>query len=130
MTNPKELTMKSLEEQIIAAVTQGVGQAINWRIQSPYGESPLNKLIDQVVIERLPKIRSLIEEVVDGAITADFRNEIKDACTHKLARVLVSKMEGEFEKRATELRGSPEFRAKVTLAIDNVIKEITSPSKG
>ena len=38
-------------------------------------------------------------------------------------RVLISKFEGEIEKRAAELRSSPEFRARVTLAIEKAIKE-------
>lgn len=116
--------MKDLEQQIIETVTHGLGEAIKERVSRGYHDTPLNKLIDQIVVERLPKIRTLVEEAIDGALSGDFREEIKSACTHKLARVLVSKMEGELEKRAVELRASPEFRAKVTLAIDNVVKEL------
>lgn len=120
--------MKTLEQQIIETVTQGLGEAIKERVTRGYHDSPLNKMIDAVVIERLPKIKLLVEEAIDGALEGDFRKEIKQACTHKLARVLVSKMEGEIEKRAVELRASPEFRAKVTLAIDSVVKELKPPT--
>lgn len=36
-------------------------------------------------------------------------------------------MEGEIEKRVNDIRSNPEMRAKITLAITNVIKEVGEP---
>jgi hypothetical protein len=114
----------NLENNIIETVHSAIGEAIKARLAIGYHDSPMNKMIDSVIVAREPAIRKLVEEAIDGALSGDLRTAIKDACAHKLARVLVSKMEGEIEKRAVELRQSPEFRAKVTLAIEQAVKGI------
>lgn len=114
--------MKTLEEQIQETIVAGLGEAIKNRVTQGYGDNPLNKLIDSVVASRTDSIRKLIEEAIDGALVGDFRAALKDALTHKLARVITSKLEGEIEKRANELRASPETRARITLAIEAALK--------
>lgn len=115
--------MKSLEEIVTEQVTEGIKEAVKSRVGSGYGDSGLNKLIDQVVASRQEKIRGLLEEAFDDALKGDFRENLKTACSHKLAKIIVSKCEGEIERRANDLRSSPEFRAKVTLAIEKAVKE-------
>lgn len=113
-----------LEKQIYETVTQGIGEAIKDRLNRGYSDNPLNKMVDAVVVSREPALRKLIEDAVDGALVGDFRAALQEAVTHKLARVLTSKMEGEIEKRANELRSSPEVRARITLAIEQAVKSV------
>lgn len=115
--------MNDLETSVCQIVTQSIGEAVKARLAQGYGDAPLNKLVDAVVVSRQAELRALIEQSVDGALTGDFRQEIKGAVTHKLARVLVSKMEGEVEKAANALRASPELRARMTLAVEKCIKD-------
>jgi hypothetical protein len=112
--------------EIYETVTQGIGDAIKERLNRGYADNPLNKMVDSVVVSREPALRKLIEEAVDGALVGDFRAALKDAVTHKLARVLTSKLEGEIEKRANELRSSPEMRARITLAIEQAVKSASA----
>jgi hypothetical protein len=121
--------MKTFEEQIIETVVNGIGEAIKARISAGHQNNPLNKLIDSVVESRADKLRTMIEEAVDGALFGNFRASIQEACSHKLARIIVSKMEGEIEKRYVELRSSPEVRAKITLAIDRELRELGAIEK-
>jgi len=114
----------NLEKQIYETIIAGIGESIKERLNRGYQDNPLNKMIDAVVETRAPEIKKLIEEAVDGAMIGDLRAALKDAVTHKLARVLVSKLEGEIEKRANEFRSSPEMRARITLAIEKAIKEV------
>lgn len=116
--------MTDLEKQIWGTVKESIGNAISERVKQGYGDAPLNKLIDSVVVSRQGELRALVEQCMDWALSGDLRREIKEACAHKLARVLISKMEGEIEKQANELRSSPEVRAKITLAISGVIKSL------
>ena len=111
----------SLEQDIATAVKESMGKAI----ESTLGgyNTPLAALIKEVVERRKDEVKELLESSMDSAFKGDFREAIKDAVTHKLSRILVSKMEGEIEKQANELRSSPEFRAKLTLAIGQVIRE-------
>lgn len=43
--------------------------------------------------------------------------------THKLAKTLVAKMEGSIDKAVTTLRSDPTIRAKMVLAIENIVKD-------
>lgn len=119
--------MKTLEEQIIETVTAGLGEAIKARVGSGYGTNPLNELVDSVVASRAEPLRKLIEECVDGALVGNLRASIQEAVTHKLARVLTSKMEGEIEKRVNDLRSNPETRAKIILLVQKAITEAGQP---
>lgn len=113
-----------LEQDVWNAVKDAIGSAITERLAKTY-DSPLNKMVDAVVVARSSELQSLMESAIDGALTGDFKAAIRDAVTHKLARIITSKMEGEIEKRAVELRASPEFRARCTLAVEAAIKNVT-----
>lgn len=115
----------SLEKQIYETIAAGLGEAIKSRLNQGYNDNPLNRLVDQVVASRSGEIQKLLEDSVDAAFKADFREAIRDAVTHKLAKILVSKMEGEIEKQANQLRSHAEFRARVTVAIAAVIKSFS-----
>lgn len=119
--------MSTLEEQIIQTVNAGIGEAIKSRLANGYANNPLTALIDSVVSSRLDKLRTIVEEAVDGALFGQFRENLQQACAHKLAKIIVSKCEGEIERRANDLRSSPEFRAKVTLAIEQAVKSVGQP---
>ena len=114
----------NLEQQIIQAVQEGIGEAIKARLNSY--NTPLAVMLDGVVKSREPEIRKLIEDAIDGALIGDFRAALKESITHKLARVITTKMEGEVEKRANELRTSPEIRARITLAVDAALKSVSA----
>ena len=119
-----ETNEMNLEQQIIQTVQEGIGEAINARLNGY--NTPLTAMIDGVVKSREPEIRKLIEDAIDGALIGDFRAALKEAVTHKLARVITAKMEGEVEKRANELRASPEIRARITLAVDAALKSVSA----
>lgn len=116
--------MNTFEDKVVETINLAIGEAIKARLSSGYNDNPLNKIIDSVVVDKKDDIKSLIDEAISEALKGDLRIALKDACMHKLARVITSKMEGEIEKRANELRGSPETRARITLAIEGVLKTI------
>ena len=113
----------NLEKQIYDTVVAGLGDAIKERLNRGYQDNPLNLLVDSVVRSREAQLRRLIEEAVDGALCGDFRIALTEAVTHKLARILTSKLEGEIEKRANELRASPEMRH----ATDQELADLLAP---
>ena|SRR5688572_15600785 len=114
---------KTLEERVYGSVCEGLASAISERINRGYQDNPLNKMVDEVVLSRAHKLKPMIESAIDEAFTADFQKALQEAVVHKLSRILISKLEGEVEKRANELRSSVEFRAKLTLAIEKAVRE-------
>jgi hypothetical protein len=123
MTDEKK---EYLEKEIFNQVGDAIGKAIAERLTSY--NTPLAPMIASVIESRNSEIRAMLNKAMDGVLIGDFRTELQAACTHKLARVLISKMEGEIEKTANELRSNPEFRARLTLAISEVVKGIAVKS--
>lgn len=118
--------MKTIEEQVSNTITEALHEAVKAKLASGYHDSPLNKMIDSVVVSRLPELRAIIEEAIDAGLKGSLKKELQEAIKHKLARVLVSKMEGEFESQANDLRSNPETRARIVLAVSNVLKTATA----
>lgn len=115
--------MSDLENQILKQVQESIHETIKNRLTIGYGDAPLNKLIDSVVQDNSEELRKLVGDSFTAAIRQDdFKSELKTAFNHKLARVLVSKFEGEIEKRANEMRADPTTRARITLAIQAAIE--------
>lgn len=110
----------NLEDQVIGTVHSAITEAIKTKL-SGYN-SPLDKLIEQAIDNNSAKISSMLNDAVATCLSGDFKLSLQDACAKKLARVITSKAEGEIEKQANELRSSPEFRAKLTIAITETVK--------
>jgi len=51
---------------------------------------------------------------------------MKEEMKRKLARVLITQFGGELEKSVNKLKSDPTTRAKITVAIDSVINNLTN----
>lgn len=86
--------------------------------------SPLDKILAEAIENRKSDLIKLFNESFEITLNnEEFRKNLKEAFNHKLARVLLNKFEGEVEKRANDLRATPENRARIVLAIESVLKE-------
>jgi len=109
-----------MEQQILNQVSQSIGKAIETSL-SGYN-NPLQKLCEEVISKHKADLFAVIDaEVCQLKDSPEFRAAIKDAMNHKLARVMVSKMEGEIEKQVNDLRARPEVRAQIILAVKNIV---------
>jgi hypothetical protein len=59
----------------------------------------------------------------------EFKESMLAAFNHKIARSLTSGQDGILDKVANELKQDPQFRAKVTLAVANVVEECLNVNK-
>ncbi len=113
---------RHLQHGIVAAI----GEATKTYLTASYKETPLTKIIDSVIQKREPELRALIDDAVVAALSGDFREQLKEATARKIAKIVLSKSEGEIERQANNLRASPEFRAHLTLAITNAVKSMAA----
>lgn len=112
--------MNNLEQDVLRSVQIAIGAAIKSTLEGY--NSPLNKLVTDVVNKHTGEFRDIIEDSFSKAIlTDDFKESVNHAFNHKLARILVDKMEGAIEKRVNELRSDPTMKAKMILAIQSLI---------
>lgn len=111
-----------IDKQIQEVLTSSIREAARKNLEG--FNSPLEPIIKRVVAKKELEIEKLLEESLSFCFQGDFREDIKLAATHKLAKVLISKMESEIDKKANELRTNPTFRAKLTLAIEDIVNNI------
>lgn len=119
--------MTDMEKQISHTITDSLGEVIKAKL-SGYN-SPLDALIVSVVSSRTAALRGIIETSLDDVLNSNIRDRMKEALEHKLAKLLVQKMEGEVEKRLVDLRTNPEFRAKVTIAVYALVEQMVKDQK-
>jgi len=113
--------MDKMEEDILKAVQVSIGESIK-SVLTGYN-SPLNTFVNSVVNQHTSELRDTIESSFSRVIMSDeFKNTVNNCFNHKLARILVDKLEGAIEKRVNELRSDPTIKAKMIIAIENLIK--------
>jgi hypothetical protein len=115
--------MSELETKVWNAAQQAVYDAIKQRMNSTY-DNPLAKMIDGVVSNRAEELRGMMDELFTAAIRSDnFKQAASEQLAHKVAKCLMSKMEGAIEKAANTLRSDPGTKARILLAIEKIVAE-------
>lgn len=110
-----------MEDQILQTIRTSIQDAI---VKTLVGyNSPLEKLVNEVVQKNAPEISKRMDDALKASIQShDFDAAMRDAMGHKLARQLISKMDGAVEKVANDLRSNPTFRAKLTLLVEETVR--------
>lgn len=86
--------------------------------------SPLDKLIDGVLKENDAEFRSLLNEALKSCLSEKaFRADIAMSVRHTLAKTLVQRFGGELERQVNALKSDPSTRARITLAIEEIVKD-------
>lgn len=122
----KELT--TLESQILQVAQTSIAAAIKESLTNY--QSPLVALTRSVVNDHTTELRSMISDAFVQVIrTDDFKKSIVDAFSHKVARSVISNNDGLFDKVANELKQDATFKAKMALAVANVVEECLQERK-
>lgn len=116
--------MTDLETIILKTAKESVSKSVVSALTEGY-DNPMKQLCEKVLNKHKTELSGLIDSEITALISGEeFKNAIKEALTHKLAKTLVSKMGGEIEKRVNELQQNPETRARITVRISELIKEL------
>jgi hypothetical protein len=110
-------------------VLREVGPAIREAVLKKLTDfnSPLNGIVDQVVARHSLEIQNKIDFALKEAIASvDFDAAIRENLTHKLARILSSKMEGAVEKVANDIRSNPVFKSRLTIAVEQILRDLSN----
>ena len=114
--------MSELETKVLQAAQSSVAEAIKSTF-SGYN-NPLKEMCSSVVEKHSDKLKEIFENSIVSVLeSGDFKSSVNEAMNHKLARALVAKMEGSIDKAVTTLRSDPTLRAKMVLAIENIIND-------
>lgn len=112
-----------IDLEIMNAVRDGIRKGVADKVGSGY-DSPLNKVIKDAIDAKVNSFRGLLDEAIAEAIANnEFREQIKSAVRHNIAKSLVSRFGGEIEKQVNVLKSDPSTRARITLAIEEIVKQ-------
>lgn len=113
--------MTDLEKNILAAVREGLSAAVLEKLNGY--NSPLDGMLKSVIDQNAAAIRTLFTDAITTATSdAEWRESIASAVRAKLARTLIEKFGGELEKQVNALKSDPTTRARITLAIEEILK--------
>ena len=85
--------------------------------------SPLDKLVSDTIAAHSGEFRNLLDDAIAASMrNEEFRIQIVQAVNHSLAKTLVQRFGGEIEKQVNVLKSDPTTRARITLAIEEIVK--------
>lgn len=115
--------MMDLQKQILDSVNGAMAAAITQELVG-YNK-PLSQLTASVIDSHKNNLFNIIDcEVTQLICGDDFRAIIKAELNKNLAKVLIQRMGGEMEKQVNQLKQNPQTRAKITLAISEIIESL------
>jgi hypothetical protein len=111
------------DKLLLNAIKDGVREGIKTKMQSSYN-NPIDKMITDAITRHDGELRKMLDESLLACMSdTAFRSEIATAVRHTLAKTLVARFGGELEKQVNVLKSDPTTRARITLAIEAIVKE-------
>ena len=104
------------------AIRDGIREGVKAKINAQYS-NPLDKYINESIAKHAPAVQLLLEECIASCIgDKEFREQIAVATRHAMAKTLIQRFGGEIEKQVNVLKSDPTTRARITLAIEEIVK--------
>lgn len=114
------------EQLLENAIRDGIREGVKSRLSNHYGSSPMDKLIDFCINARSEEFRTLLDDSLKSCLNdIEFRETIAASVRSTLAKTLVQRFGGELEKQVNTLKSDPTTRARITLAIEEIVKQKT-----
>lgn len=105
------------------AIGEAIREGIKTKLTQGYN-SPLDDLLKSAIAVHSAKFRALLEDAIASCVShAEFVDQIRQAVRHSLAKNLVQRFGGEIEKQVNVLKSDPTTRARITLAIEEIVKQ-------
>jgi hypothetical protein len=103
------------------AIRDGIREGVKSRFTGY--SSPIDKLIQSAIDTHASKFRGLLEDSIASCVGDEsFRAEIAAAVRKSIAKTLVQRFGGEVEKQVNVLKSDPTTRARIVLAIEEIVK--------
>lgn len=89
--------------------------------------NPTKSIVNSVIEEYEPSISLLFKEAIEKTIQNDtFKEELQKLIAQRIVRELVSQSESSIARIVQKMKQDETFRARLTLAVDNIITEFTT----
>ena len=89
--------------------------------------NPTKSLVNSVIKEYEPSISLLFKDAIEKTICSDnFKEELQKLISQRIVRELVSQSESSIARIVQKMKQDETFRARLTLAVDNIVTEFTT----
>lgn len=117
-----------LEEEIMKAVDAAMSKALS-EAMTGYS-SPLVKYAHNVVAKYQTQIEGIFESVVQEAIqTDDFKQRVREILLNKIAKTMISGIDGSIDKTINLMKQDAIFRSRLTLSVNTLVDEFLNQKK-
>ncbi len=109
------------DELLVNAMRDALREGLKAKLSGYNG--PLDTMIKEALDKHGASFKSLLEESIASCVTdPQFRTDVATSVRHQLAKTLVQRFGGEMEKQVNVLKSDPTTRARITLAIEDIVK--------
>lgn len=127
--------MTSIEQKTVndlckLALEHEVSKAVHSSIEKAFTDalggynSPLQKYAINVVAKYQTNIESVIDDVVCEAIkTEEFKQRVREVLLHKIAKTMISGIDGSVDKTINAMKQDAIFRSRLTLSVNTLVEE-------
>lgn len=116
----EETTEKTYEQMLRDEIRTGIRNGVKSAFDGY--NSPLKKLVEDALSASNSEFRDLLNNAIAGCVKdSEFREDIIAATRKTLAKTLVQRFGGEIEKQVNALKSDPVTRARITMAIEEVV---------
>lgn len=110
------------DEMILNCIRDGIREGIKTRMTQSY-KNPLDTIIESAIARHSGAMTKLLDESIAASVNdQQFRDQIAQAVRHNIAKTLIARFGGEIEKQVNVLKSDPATRARITLAIEEIVK--------
>ena len=89
--------------------------------------NPTKSIVNSVIKEYEPSISLLFKYAIEKTIRSDnFKEELQKLISQKIVRELVSQSESSISRIVQKMKQDETFRARLTLAVDNIVTDFTT----
>lgn len=115
--------MEIKDSELLELAKAGIREKVLERFTTSWS-SPINKMADDVVAAHSIEIKLLMEDCLAQVTKSKlFKDTVKEEFIRKVAKSMVGKLEGTVEKAVDKLKNDPTLKARMIIAIENLIKE-------
>lgn len=126
----KEVENKVEQKHIPLNLESEVVRSVQASIQKSFTDalggynSPLQKYAINVVSKYQESIESVFDEVVQEAIKTDeFKQRVREVLLHKIAKTMISGIDGSVDKVINQMKQDSVFRSRLTLSVNGLVDE-------
>jgi len=115
------------DKLMFEAIRDGLREGLKNKLSGHYSNTPVDKMIESAIAKHGDAFRDILDKSLLSCLgDKAFVDDIAQAVRHTLAKTLVSRFGGELEKQVNVLKSDPTTRARITVAIEEIVKQKTT----